>query len=491
MRINLGNCQEENLMKKKRILSLIIGISMLANTLSACNTSSTGEASEQTPSSNSGQNSSSESSMQQSESDKVDTITVWSNDAHNKKEYEAKIHDFNETIGKEKGIIIEYTVYGGDYYNTLDVAIQADEAPHIFKCNKIGQYASSGDILALEDLPTGPELVAKYESNNAENYGEFGGKTYSVPFRVVTFGLAYNMDMFEEMGLTPPETWDEMRDVAAKITQNGNGQIYGYAFPMAYTSYRYQYVIHPSAASCGIEFFDHKTGKYNFSSLEPFFNHLLDIINDGSMFPGYMTMDDDTKRAQFSAGNVGMICIGSSDVGVFQDQFPCDFEWGIIPYPVQNANERYKYPVSPSMFYVINSKTERDGLQEKAMEVYNMFLSNDMLVTTYENEKDNPVLGEEITSQSQKTDISSQWKAFCDMSLYCIRYPYPENDVVVEGDAYNAIFDQILCQTINAHDALAELDTRYNAALEEAIANGLNIEDYIDPDYDQRMAWEK
>lgn len=430
-------------------------------------------------------------SIASAEEGKIDTITVWSNDAHNKAQYEALIAEFNETIGKEKGIVIEYTVYGGDYYSSLDVALQSGEAPHIFKCNKIGQYAASGHILPLDNLPTGAELVARYAPYNAENYGEFGGLTYSVPFRVVTFGLAYNVDMFKEMGLTPPATWAEMRDVANKITDQGKGRIYGYAFPGAYTSYRYQYVIHPSAASSGVEFFDHKTGRFDFQSLEPFFGHLLGFVEDGTMFPGYLTMDDDTKRAQFSAGNVGMICIGSSDVGVFRDQFPCDFEWAVVPYPVENADSRYKYPVSPSMFYVVNSRAKEEGLEEKVMEVYNLFLSDKALVSTYENEKDNPVLGEAITSQSTREDVSPQWAAFCDMSKYCVRYPYPESDVMVEGDAYNSVFDQILARTVDVHEALAELDERYNAALDAAIAGGLKIEDYIDADYDARMAWEK
>ena len=423
------------------------------------------------------------------EESKVETVTIWSNDAHNKAQYEALINEFNETVGKEKGIVIEYTVYGGDYYSALDVALQAGEAPDIFKCNKIGQYASAGMIAALDDLPTGQALIDLYAEDNAVDYGVFNGKTYSVPFRVVTFGLAYNVDMFQEMGLTPPTTWDEMRQVAKAITDNGKGRIYGYAFPMAYTSYRYQYVIHPSAASCGAEFFNHKTGRYDFASLEPFFNHLLNIIDDGSMFPGYMTMDDDTKRAQFSAGNVGMICIGSSDVGVFRDQFPCDFDWDIVPYPVEDAENRYKYPVSPSMFYVVNSQVKEKGTEDKVMEVYNMFLSDKTLTSTFENEKDNPVLGDRITRLSTKQDVSKQWVKFCDMSKYCVRYPYPESQVMVEGDAYNAVFDRILCKTVDAHEALAELDERYNAALDKAIEDGLCIEDYIDKDYDARMAW--
>ena len=67
---------------------------------------------------------------------KTDVIHVWSNDAHNRDEYTDVINKFNENTGKEKGIKIEYKVYGGDYYNSLDIAISANEEPHLFKSMK-------------------------------------------------------------------------------------------------------------------------------------------------------------------------------------------------------------------------------------------------------------------------------------------------------------------------------------------------------------------
>ena len=139
---------------------------------------------------------------------------------------------------------------------------------------------------------------------------------------MTTYGLACNLEIFEENGLEVPETWEEMRECAEVITDNRNGQIYGYALAMGYGSYNYFYVNLPNAASTGDEYFNHTTGKYDFASLSGFFGHLLDIINDGSMFPGFETMDGDTARAQFSAGNIGMIGVMSSDVTTFKKPVP-------------------------------------------------------------------------------------------------------------------------------------------------------------------------
>lgn len=79
--------------------------------------------------------------------DDVQVIRMWSNDQHDQSVIKAKIEEFNATIGKENGIAVEYTVYGSDYYSTLDVAVTSKEGPDIFKCNKIGKYAEAGYIL--------------------------------------------------------------------------------------------------------------------------------------------------------------------------------------------------------------------------------------------------------------------------------------------------------------------------------------------------------
>lgn len=71
-------------------------------------------------------------------------ITVWSNDAHSKDIMTKAVEDFNANEGKELGIQVELSVYGTDYYSTLDIALSADEAPYIFKCNKIPSYARAG-----------------------------------------------------------------------------------------------------------------------------------------------------------------------------------------------------------------------------------------------------------------------------------------------------------------------------------------------------------
>lgn len=51
---------------------------------------------------------------------------------------------------------------------------------------------------------------------------ERDGAVYGIPEKSYAFGLVYNRDLFEQAGLdpdSPPQTWDEVRDYAAQITE--------------------------------------------------------------------------------------------------------------------------------------------------------------------------------------------------------------------------------------------------------------------------------
>lgn len=211
------------------------------------------------------------------------------------------------------------------------------------------------------------------------------------------------------------------------------------------------------------------------------------------MFPGFETMDGDTARAQFSAGNIGMIGVMSSDVTTFKNQFPCDFEWELIPYPVKDASNRYKEPVGAAMSYVINSKVKEQGYSDKVAKFLNYLYSDELFVATNDAQLDLSILGEEITSQSKAEDMDPNWLKFSDMDVYCIKYPTPDENLTIEGDTFQEVYNKILTGVVtDVEGALADLDTRYNAALDEAVSSGkIDINGYIDPDVKEKMAWTK
>jgi multiple sugar transport system substrate-binding protein len=81
----------------------------------------------------------------------------------------------------------------------------------------------AGDAFAEDDI-----LAA------ARNMGIADGKTVGLPYRVIGRILHYRTDIFEEVGVEPPQTFDEMREVAQAVTldtdDDGEIDVYGFGF---------------------------------------------------------------------------------------------------------------------------------------------------------------------------------------------------------------------------------------------------------------------
>lgn len=84
----------------------------------------------------------------------------------------------------------------------------------------ISEFAKQGFLEPLDDRLTDAEK--KEFSPSALEAVSFEGKIYGLPYLVHTPILYYRTDLFEQAGLTKaPETWDEFREYAKKLTANG------------------------------------------------------------------------------------------------------------------------------------------------------------------------------------------------------------------------------------------------------------------------------
>jgi multiple sugar transport system substrate-binding protein len=100
------------------------------------------------------------------------------------------IKEFNETTGKDIGVYIDYQIKeGGSIVQNLVLALANGTAPDMFTSGNIANLAPEGKIVALEDLPGGPELVEKYKDHMVEFSHTYDGKTYTLPYGNTVQGL--------------------------------------------------------------------------------------------------------------------------------------------------------------------------------------------------------------------------------------------------------------------------------------------------------------
>ncbi len=135
-----------------------------------------------------------------------------------------KAKTFNETVGKELGIIVE-AYYQGNYYEThqkLQAAYVANEAPavSVMEIASTKQYAQSGVIKDLSGLIEQDSInMDDFYAGLLENC-EVDGSYYAIPFLRSTPIMYYNVDLFTQAGLTQgPTTWDEWAEYAQIIKE--------------------------------------------------------------------------------------------------------------------------------------------------------------------------------------------------------------------------------------------------------------------------------
>ena len=331
----------------------------------------------------------------------VDVVRVWSGDGGGRTVWEELVTEFNETTGKEKGIKIEWTTIMDQ--QQVQVAYQNGQLPEIVACtNQDGKkMAATGDILPLEDFEGGKELLDEYDTIEQVDFNVYDGKIYGLISGCTVAGLIYNKDLFKQAGIVdengeakPPKTVDEMVEAGKKITALGN-DIYGYAFPLKFSTY-YTMTM-PFATSYknlnGTKYdFDNKT--VDRSEIKGAWETMLKLKDAGVCFPGAESLDNDTARAYFAEGKIGMFPAISWDVGVFTTQFIAKCDWDVAPYPTLTGEK-----VSPTFLNIGGgykiSKNAKKIPDEKIIEVYRFMTSLKTRATMFERG----------ISLSDKTDV--------------------------------------------------------------------------------------
>lgn len=322
---------------------------------------------------------------------KSEKITVWTNDGGTKKFMEQMVKEYNEGEGKEKGIMIEYNVYGGDYAQTVDMAFRNDRAPDICLAQgDLKQWVEKGYLAPIDELPEMNELLDLYDTNDLVGY-TVDGKVYAVPTKITAIGMIYNKDLFKKAGIVdengeakPPVTWAELVEDAKLLTDVQN-KTYGIGLPMKWGAFwTYDFVL-PAKAATGKTGFERETETYDLEYLRKPLEYLLQIKEDKSFYPGPEGLDNDPARAQFAEGLIGMMFAASWDVSVLTNQFPAKCDWGVAPVPAideASVGKYYQCQYDETSFHVTKEAAKKDAT--KISEVYKFLNRTDVLKKLYE-----------------------------------------------------------------------------------------------------------
>lgn len=156
-----------------------------------------------------------------------------------------------------------------------------------------GLVEEYGDLYGLHELNEQMLEAMSYE-----------GQLYALPMQAQVFVMAYRTDVFEEHGLQVPETFEELREAAEVIQEEGE-----ISYPLAlalHTSSDLLTAYDSALGSLGVDLVDHDAQKPNFDQPEAIeaFEALLDLRP--FMDPQVTTFDQPAVQQQMYNGSAAI-----------------------------------------------------------------------------------------------------------------------------------------------------------------------------------------
>jgi raffinose/stachyose/melibiose transport system substrate-binding protein len=241
------------------------------------------------------------------------TLDFWSWRTEDVAAYETFIAAFE---AENPDIRVVFTPYLNTEYNTIvATALQGGGGPDIVQLRAYGgmePLANAGLIVRLDDeVPALADFdpgVLLGATNRAD------GGVYGVPFALQTVQVLYNRDMFEQLGLEEPTTWDEFLAVGDALKASG---VYALANGASdpWTVETLFGAVAPTFYGCDAFFGDITSGDADFT--DPRFSAALErmvelrpYMADNFMGVGYTDM-----QTLFAFEQAGMLVGGSYELG--------------------------------------------------------------------------------------------------------------------------------------------------------------------------------
>lgn len=316
----------------KRWVSLLLAGSMLVGLLTGCSPSN-----------------SSSKAQPESEAAKVPTVSsgqkytvqFWhALSGQNLKYLTSVITDYNSSHPDIQVV----STYQGSYKTSqtkLQTAVASGNTPDVCMLERSNvQYFADSD--ALEDLAPylkESKMTADLFTEGLMGHSTFGGKLVSLPFNRSEPILFVNKTLFQEMNLTAPKTWDELKEASNALVQKKDGKVTRYGFSMPYDTW------YPMAmlTQCGGKFFNDEGTDvgYTDAQMNKVFNFLVDALNTGAMYYPPQQGGGDRVDQMFAAGQLGMVFQSTGMNGAIKKLVDGKFEYEMVFMP---KDEKYAQP---------------------------------------------------------------------------------------------------------------------------------------------------
>jgi len=315
-------------MKKKKIMALLVSASMILS-LTACGAENTAK---DTPNTSS--------------QDEDVTITVSSRygaDVPDEEYYRQKVEEFNN-LDNGITVVMDNIPTETDYLDKLRTSFANGDTPNVFieyGGSRTLDYLESDALVNME--PYFDEDQDWYNSFYESMFGELKYEDYDgiwgVPFKSYTVALYYNKEIFEEQGLTPPESFDDLMNVCKELKDAGIKPFQVGEKDVWRLGHFHNNLVLKSLGTEAVAKLADRSLSYDSPEMLETYQIISDMVDKGYFGDDILNTDYNTEKSAFSAGDCAMRWDGSWYIS---EIYGTDIynKTGAVPFPY--VNEEYK-----------------------------------------------------------------------------------------------------------------------------------------------------
>lgn len=243
-----------------------------------------------------------------------------------------------------------------DYNATLRLQLESGTAPDVYYARSYAtgqELFSEGYMLDMSDA----EFVAqRYDEGSRAPWQMDDGRQFAMPLVAVSHGVYYNKDLFSELGLKIPVTWQEFLNVAKKIKSAGY-------IPVANGLADEWDIAEVVWMNIAPGFLGGREARLAYEAGErPFNDRAMVSVFEAmaSLTPylpdGYQAISYNDSKALFLLGEAAMWFDGSWTISEFEASNP-DFDWSVFAAPAPTADAQV-VTFHPDAGVAINPKSK-------------------------------------------------------------------------------------------------------------------------------------
>jgi raffinose/stachyose/melibiose transport system substrate-binding protein len=274
-----------------------------------------------------------------------------------------RLEDHLADFTEQSGIEVKVEQLDIDTMRTvLQTQLRSDEGPDVFNW---GSGPGIGGALAEAGLLY--DLTDAYEENGWEVYDfakervTYDGKVYGIPGEMETVGLYYNKQVFTDLGISPPQTLDDLRSISATIREAG-------MIPMAFGdadawpgSHLLSMALSSAVGPGGMEALLSGERSWESPEVVDALNFWREANENGWLGEEPVSVDYDTMTSLYVSGEAAMIPTGSWFINDLAAD--ADFESGYIPFPAPEGEGVFAGGLGSGPFVAANTDNPEGAIE--------------------------------------------------------------------------------------------------------------------------------